>query len=645
VHRVSRLLFAGLIILSVPTAADPVQTEISGVTAELLDLRQTNGVLRLAVRYANTTDAVVRFSDPVSYGAIALVDAKTKQKHFALKDADGKFLGGPISDWNGGGRWWPNLSPHGEAVVWLYFEPVAPGSVVSVSVPKAFPFDDVPVSEGPSTFFQPASASSTPAGLTAELVSAKRADQQLKVQLKLARGAAGPSMSDSALYFKDVFVFDPASKRKYLLLKDDAGHFEARPSADANEGGRVFLSTIAPGGAMLISMTFLAPPDDVQAADLVLPHFVPFVKAPMSGTGGAVAGGIAAAGSSLGLEGALKELQAEVTPQEIKIDLSADVLFDFDKSDLKPAAEAQLNNLLTVVNSRPNAAVGIEGHTDVRGDAAYNQTLSERRADSVRIWLVSHGVAPGRLTATGAGETRPLRPGNTEADHQANRRVEIRIKGAKGTAAAEEAPRVAFPLALHTKWRYHLHEELGEGVHFGPADAVIANGRVLDTSAVSEVTGTDTINGESFARIDTKRTGNPWLTEWYRITPTGLLVGKTVDHEAQQVTLMVPPQKILSADLKSGDSWVWRASDRPVNMSFKVVGAVPITVPAGAFSSIEISDDAAIQVEANTLNVRQSRWFVPGVGYAKQDTKVSMGERFLTHTVLNLEKYEPAASP
>ena len=118
-----------------------------------------------------------------------------------------------------------------------------------------------------------------------------------------------------------------------------------------------------------------------------------------------------------------------MTPQEIKIDLSADVLFDFDKADLKPAAEQQLNNLLTVVNSRPNATVAIEGHTDVRGDDAYNQSLSQRRAEAVRSWLTAQGVSAGRLTATGAGETRPVRSGETEADHQANRRVEIRIRG------------------------------------------------------------------------------------------------------------------------------------------------------------------------------------------------------------------------
>ena len=91
-----------------------------------------------------------------------------------------------------------------------------------------------------------------------------------------------------------------------------------------------------------MSLTFQAPPDDVTSVDLVLPDFLPIEGVAIEGLGGAAAGGIAAAGKTLGLEGALKELKAEVTPQEIKIDLSADVLFDFDKADLKPAAEEKL---------------------------------------------------------------------------------------------------------------------------------------------------------------------------------------------------------------------------------------------------------------------------------------------------------------
>jgi len=149
----------------------------------------------------------------------------------------------------------------------------------------------------------------------------------------------------------------------------------------------------------------------------------------IEGLGGAGAGGIAAAGKSLGLEGALAELDARVEPEEISIDLAADVLFDFDKATLKPAAETTLNHLLTVVGSRPVATVFIEGHTDVRGAEDYNLALSQRRAESVSTWLEQHGVDKARLRATGAGETRPATSGDTESDHEKNRRVEIRIRG------------------------------------------------------------------------------------------------------------------------------------------------------------------------------------------------------------------------
>jgi outer membrane protein OmpA-like peptidoglycan-associated protein len=116
-----------------------------------------------------------------------------------------------------------------------------------------------------------------------------------------------------------------------------------------------------------------------------------------------------------------------VTAQEIVIDLSSDVLFDFDQSELGRRRE-RLGHLLTVVHSRPGAQISIAGHTDVRGDDAYNQALSERRAGSVRSWLTAHGVEGSHITATGAGESRPLRAGHAEEDHQANRRVEIRIR-------------------------------------------------------------------------------------------------------------------------------------------------------------------------------------------------------------------------
>jgi outer membrane protein OmpA-like peptidoglycan-associated protein len=419
------LLMLALALAAGPAPAEPMETEIPGVTAELVELRQAGGVLRLAVRYANAGD---REASPsrFSVGKIALVDVKSKQKHFPIKDANGAYIGGPIGDAIDGGRVAVAIPPGMQSIAWAYFEPLPSGSVVSVEMPQMFPFEDVPVTEGPGTLLAADSARSTPYGALATLAAAKRSDQALKVRLKLGAEPGGAVDLRSPYFeYRGVYLFDPASKRKYPLLKDTDGLFQAQPLKVHSDGGS-FIPDWSQN--ILMSLTFQAPPDDVQSVDLVLPDFLPMESIAIEGLGGAAAGGIAAGGRTLGLEGALKELQAEVTPQEIVIDLSSDVLFDFDQSELKPAAEERLGHLLTVVHSRPGAQISIAGHTDVRGDDAYNQTLSERRAGSVRSWLTAHGVEGSHITATGAGESRPLRAGNTEEDHQANRRVEIRIR-------------------------------------------------------------------------------------------------------------------------------------------------------------------------------------------------------------------------
>lgn len=421
IARITATLASALVLGTSAALAEPVETEIADVTAEVGELRMSGGVTRLAVRYING-GAAERWSDRFEADKIVLVDVKSKKKHLPIKDANGQFVAGPIGD----GRIYVRLRPGQQGVAWAYFEAIPPGTIVSVEIPQMFPFEDVPVTEGAGTLLTASAAKSTPHSAVATLVSAKRADEALKARLKLAaEPGVEVKLRSSYFEYKDVYLFDPASKRKYPLLKDPDGGYQAQPQTE-NLGGRSFLPDWRQ--PILMSLTFQAPPDDVTSVDLVLPDFLPIEAVAIEGLGGAASGGIEAAGKTLGLEGALKELQAEVTPQEIKIDLAADVLFDFDKADLKPTAEQQLNHLLTVVNSKPNAAVAIEGHTDVRGDTAYNQSLSQRRAESVRAWLIAHGVAEGRLTATGAGESRPVRTGDTEADHQANRRVEIRIR-------------------------------------------------------------------------------------------------------------------------------------------------------------------------------------------------------------------------
>ena len=189
---VPAILVAALLFL-VPAAAraQPVETELAGVTAEVLELRQDGGVLRLAVRFANGGAKAAEFS---RYGVdrIVLVDVKSKKKHFPLKDANGQYIGGPIGDWIDGGRIALKIPVRQATVLWAFFESVAPGSVMTVEAPNVFPFENVPVTDGSGKVFASDTARSTPGGALATLVSAKRADQVLNVRLKLAADRGEP---------------------------------------------------------------------------------------------------------------------------------------------------------------------------------------------------------------------------------------------------------------------------------------------------------------------------------------------------------------------------------------------------------------------------------------------------------------------
>lgn len=139
------------------------------------------------------------------------------------------------------------------------------------------------------------------------------------------------------------------------------------------------------------------------------------------------------AGRTQNIDGLLRDLNAEVRGKQVRIALSADVLFDFDKADLKPEATPSLEKVVAVLKSYPKATATVEGHTDSKGDDAYNQKLSERRADSVRKWLAANGASL-RMATRGWGEKKPLAP-NAKPDgkddpeaRQKNRRVEITVK-------------------------------------------------------------------------------------------------------------------------------------------------------------------------------------------------------------------------
>ena len=101
------------------------------------------------------------------------------------------------------------------------------------------------------------------------------------------------------------------------------------------------------------------------------------------------------------------------------------VEFEFDSATLTPVSSVVLDAAIDSLQQCPSIAVGIEGHTDSIGAEAYNQSLGQRRADSVKGYLVGQGVAAGRLTTTSYGETRPVASNDTEEGRALNRRVEL----------------------------------------------------------------------------------------------------------------------------------------------------------------------------------------------------------------------------
>ncbi|MGH8460415.1 MAG: OmpA family protein [Stenotrophobium sp.] len=104
------------------------------------------------------------------------------------------------------------------------------------------------------------------------------------------------------------------------------------------------------------------------------------------------------------------------------------VKFEFDSARLTPDSKVILNQVADTLNSYPDINVDVEGHTDYIGSDAYNMGLSERRADAVKDYLVSHGVAGKRMTPIGYGKTRPIASNETAEGREQNRRVELHVK-------------------------------------------------------------------------------------------------------------------------------------------------------------------------------------------------------------------------
>ncbi|MCH8530273.1 MAG: OmpA family protein [Saccharospirillum sp.] len=119
-------------------------------------------------------------------------------------------------------------------------------------------------------------------------------------------------------------------------------------------------------------------------------------------------------------------LEAETTDRGIVLTLG-DVLFATGSADLQPGARSNLDRLATFLNQYPDRNAIIEGHTDNVGSESLNQQLSQRRADSVRNYLVQRGIESRRLSATGLSMSQPVASNDTASGRQQNRRIEIII--------------------------------------------------------------------------------------------------------------------------------------------------------------------------------------------------------------------------
>ena len=125
------------------------------------------------------------------------------------------------------------------------------------------------------------------------------------------------------------------------------------------------------------------------------------------------------------------EGKGEKQPVAEKVTFAADVLFDFDKSVIKPEGRSKLDDISAKAKGVNLEVVIAIGHADSVGSDAYNQRLSVRRAESVKAYLVSKGVEANRVYTEGKGEKQPVADNKTRDGRAKNRRVEIEVIGTR----------------------------------------------------------------------------------------------------------------------------------------------------------------------------------------------------------------------
>ena len=256
-------------------------------------------------------------------------------------------------------------------------------------------------------------------------------DQDIALQFELFNGTkenVEPYDIGMGLIERDFKLVDLARATSYDVQQADG--FDGRVSDNQYE-------EIAPGSSTTITAVFTAPPEDATKlwfmADVLQPVEVPIQPAGSSllKNDPVLTGPRVAEPYVNTLECKNWGAEVEGAPRSVVIKLPSDVLFEFAKSDLTPAAQSALDGVEEQLGSA-KGTITIEGHTDAIGDDPSNQTLSEARAASVQAALQERLGSGFTFNAVGFGESRPVAPntnpdGSDNPDGRAeNRRVEIR---------------------------------------------------------------------------------------------------------------------------------------------------------------------------------------------------------------------------
>jgi outer membrane protein OmpA-like peptidoglycan-associated protein len=127
------------------------------------------------------------------------------------------------------------------------------------------------------------------------------------------------------------------------------------------------------------------------------------------------------------IKNSVPDAKVERVGEGIVVEFNSNVLFAFDKSNLSDDSRTSLDKLVKVLNSYSDTNIEVQGHTDSKGSASYNQTLSERRANAVSGYLDEKNIKISRVTIKGFGETAPKYENATAEGRTKNRRVEFLI--------------------------------------------------------------------------------------------------------------------------------------------------------------------------------------------------------------------------